>query len=119
MSDIAYTIHLFTKGEGQLKTTQDLFARAAYFLQQGVILYAIIKEFSTDVPSGYLKDDLLKLLEKVPLHCQQLKHKLKQTTVGKTATFNKVCESSLLVSDVFKHFYRKRETFICNKRLMM
>jgi hypothetical protein len=90
MSDIAYAVHLFTKGEGQLKTTQDLFARAAYFLQQGVILYAIIKEFATDVPSGYLKDELMALLEKIPIHCQQLKHKLKQNTIGKTATFTKV-----------------------------
>jgi hypothetical protein len=42
---MAYEIHLFTRGEGSLKTTQDFFVRADSFLQHGVLLYAIIKEF--------------------------------------------------------------------------
>lgn len=87
---MAYSIHLFTKGEGTLKTTQDLFAKATYFLQQGVILYTIIKEFTQNVPNGYLKDELVQLLEKLPIHCQHLRNKLKIVTVGKTQTFNKV-----------------------------
>ena len=89
---MAFSIHLFTKGEGNLKTTQDLFAKAAYFLQQGIILYAIVKEFTHNVPSDVLKDYLIQLLEKLPLSLQQLKNKLKQATTGKTATFNKVCD---------------------------
>ncbi len=87
---MAYEIHLFTRGEGSLKTTQDLFVRADSFLQHGVLLYAIIKEFLGQVPSGYLKDELLQLIEKLPLNFKQLKNRLKQVTVGKTATFNKV-----------------------------
>ena len=90
MSDMAYSIHLFTKGEGSLKTTQDLFVKASSFLQQAVILYAIIKDFTISVPNGSLKEELLVLLEKLPINCQQLKNRLKQVTVGKTATFNKV-----------------------------
>ena len=90
MSDMTYSIHLFTKGEGSLKTTQDLFAKATDFLQQAIILYAIIKEFTNSVPNGHLKDEVLQLLEKLPLNCQQLKNKLKIVTTGKAATFNKV-----------------------------
>ena len=90
MSDMAYEIHLFTRGEGSLKTTQDLFARAQVFLQHGVLLNSIIKEFLAQVPNGFLKDELLQLLEKLPTNFKQLKNKLKQVTIGKTATFNKV-----------------------------
>lgn len=90
MSDMAYSIHLFTRGEGTLKTTQDLFAKAAYFLQQGIILYAIIKDFLLNIPNDDLKSYLTHLLEKLPLNLQQLKNKLKQQTIGKVATFNKV-----------------------------
>ena len=89
MSDMTYSIHLFTKGEGNLKTTQDLFAKATDFLQQGIILYAIIKDFTNSIPNGHLKDEVMQLLEKLPLHCQQLKNKLKMVVNGKTATFNK------------------------------
>lgn len=90
MSDMAYEIHLFTRGEGSLKTTQDLFVRADAFLQHGVLLYSIIKEFINQVPAGYLKDELVQLIEKLPINFKQLKNRLKQVTVGKTATFNKV-----------------------------
>ncbi len=90
MSDMAYEIHLFTRGEGSLKTTQDLFNKAEVFLEYGVLLYNIVKEFLAQVPSGYLKQELLVLIERIPLNFKQLKSKLKQVTVGKKATFNKV-----------------------------
>jgi hypothetical protein len=90
MSEMAYEIHLFTRGEGALKTTQDLFSRADVFLQNGVVLYAIVKEFLYQIPNGYLKNELTQLIEQLPLNFKQLKSKLKQTTIGKTATFNKV-----------------------------
>lgn len=90
MSEMAYEIHLFTRGEGSLKTTQDLFNRAEVFLRHGVLLNGILKEFLVQVPQGYLKDELVHLLERLPYNFKQLKNKLKQVTIGKTATFNKV-----------------------------
>ena len=90
MSEMACEIHLFTRGEGPLKTTKDLFAMAEIFLQHGVLLYGIIKEFLIQVPNGYLKDELGQLLDKLPHYFKQLKNRLKQVTFGKTATFNKV-----------------------------
>jgi len=37
-----------------------------------------------------LKDELVQLIEELPLNFKQLKNRLKQVTVCKTATFNKV-----------------------------
>jgi hypothetical protein len=90
MSDMAYEIHLFTRGEGSLKTTQDLFSKAELFLEYGVILYGIVREFLNQVPHGYLKQELVILVDRIPINFKQLKSKLKQVTIGKKATFNKV-----------------------------
>ena len=90
MSEMAYEIHLFTRGEGSLKTTQDLFGKAQTFLNNSVDLNSHIKDFLIQVPEGYLKEELVQLLEKLPSNFKQLKSRLKQVTVGKTATFNKV-----------------------------
>jgi hypothetical protein len=90
MSEMAYEIHLFTRGEGSLKTTQDLFNKAQQFLNLGVILNSIVRDFLVQVPEGHLKAELVQLLQKLPGNFRQLKSRLKQVTVGKTATFNKV-----------------------------
>lgn len=90
MSEMAYEIHLFTRGQGSLKTTQDLFNRAEIFLQNGVYLYSIVKDFQCQIPNGYLKTELAQLLQQIPLNFKQLKSRLKKDTIGKTATFNKV-----------------------------
>lgn len=87
---MAYEIHLFTRGEGSLKTTQDLFNKAQQFLNLGVILNSIIKDFLVQVPAGHLKEELVQLRDKLPSNFKQLKSRLKQVTVGKAATFNKV-----------------------------
>lgn len=90
MSEMAYEIHLFTRGQGSLRTTQDLFNRAEHFLQNGVLLYGIVKDFLPQIPKGYLKDELYELTEQLPNNFKQLKGRLKMNTSGKTATFNKV-----------------------------
>ena len=90
MSEMAYEIHLFTRGQGPLKTTQDLFNRAEKFLQNGIFLYGTIKCFLSLLPEDYLKDELNELIEKLPDNFNRLKSRLKINTNGKTATFNKV-----------------------------
>ena len=102
MSDMACEIHLFTQGQGPLKTTHDLFARAENFLQHGVLLYSIIKEFLNQVPNGYLKEELIQLLERLPFNFKQLKNRLKQVTIGKSATFNKVNQMKICLKNTFK-----------------
>lgn len=42
------------------------------------------------MPGSPEKNDLQIVLEKIPLHCQQLQVLVKSSTVGKSATFSKV-----------------------------
>uniref|UniRef100_A0A914BVJ3 Alpha-catenin n=1 Tax=Acrobeloides nanus TaxID=290746 RepID=A0A914BVJ3_9BILA len=72
MSSMSYNMYLFTKGDGPLKTTHDLFTQAEFFAEQANKMYRTT------------------FLEKIPLHVQQLQLLVKSPTVGKSATFNKV-----------------------------
>jgi hypothetical protein len=51
MSSMAFSIYLFTRGEGTLRTTQDLFTQAYYFVEEGTRLSASIHEFIHQVNS--------------------------------------------------------------------
>ena len=90
MSSMAYTMYLFTKGEGSLKTTQDLFTQAEFFTEEANRLCRAIREFSNQVPQGLQKVELVSSLDKIPGLIQQLSLTIKNPTAGKTATFNKV-----------------------------
>nr|XP_006818860.1 PREDICTED: alpha-catulin-like [Saccoglossus kowalevskii] len=90
MSSMAYSMYLFTRGEGPLKTTQDLFTQAEYFAEEGNKLYRTVKDFSFQVPEGSHTIELMSSLEKIPTYCQQLHFTTKSPTTGKIATFTKV-----------------------------
>lgn len=51
MSAMAFSMYQFTKGEGALKTTQDLFTQAEYFAEEANRLYKVIRQFSYQVIS--------------------------------------------------------------------
>ncbi|XP_072047455.1 LOW QUALITY PROTEIN: alpha-catulin-like [Amphiura filiformis] len=90
MSSMAYSMYLFTRGEGLLKTTQDLFKQAEYFAEEGNKLYRSVKEFALQVPDCPMLSDLVAHLEQIPTYCQQLNFTTKSPASGKVATFNKV-----------------------------
>ncbi|XP_031355685.1 alpha-catulin [Photinus pyralis] len=90
MSSMAFSMYQFTKGEGSLKTTQDLFTQAEYFAEEANRLYKVIRQFSYQVPGGANKKELLESLDKVPTFVQRLQFTVKDHTVGKAATFTKV-----------------------------
>ncbi|XP_045464586.1 alpha-catulin isoform X2 [Harmonia axyridis] len=90
MSAMAFSMYQFTKGEGELKTTQDLFTQAEYFAEEANRLYKVIRQFSYQVPGGANKKELLENLDKVPTFVQRLQFTVKDHTVGKAATFTKV-----------------------------
>ncbi|XP_064072355.1 alpha-catulin isoform X1 [Vanessa tameamea] len=90
MSSMAFAMYQFTKGEGRLNTTQDLFTQAEYFAEEANRLYKIIRQFSYQVPAGTIKKELLEHLDKVPTYVQQLQFTVKEPTVGRAATFSKV-----------------------------
>ncbi|XP_037031789.1 alpha-catulin isoform X3 [Bradysia coprophila] len=90
MSSMAFSMYQFTKGEGTLRTTQDLFTQAEYFAEEANRLYKVVRQFSYQVPAGDSKKDLLDHLDKVPTYVQTLQFTVKEPTVGKAATFLKV-----------------------------
>ena len=49
MSSMAFSMYLFTRDEGTLRTTQDLFTQAYYFVEEGMRLSATIHEFANQV----------------------------------------------------------------------
>ncbi|KAJ1364328.1 Vinculin [Parelaphostrongylus tenuis] len=90
MSSMAYNMYLFTRGDGPLKTTHDLFTQAEFFAEQANKMYKTVREFSYEVPASAEKSELSTILERIPAHCQQLQVLVKSPTVGKSATFGKV-----------------------------
>jgi hypothetical protein len=51
MSSMAFSMYQFTRGEGALKTTQDLFTQAEYFAEEANRLYKVVRQFSYQVPA--------------------------------------------------------------------
>lgn len=49
MSSMAFSMYEFTKGEGTLRTTQDLFTQAEYFAEEANRLYKVVRQFSYQV----------------------------------------------------------------------
>ncbi|CAG2107471.1 unnamed protein product [Medioppia subpectinata] len=90
MAAMAASMFQFTRGEGELKTTQDLFTQAEFFADEANKLYKIVRHFTYQIPSGPHKKELLDNLDKVPASVQQLQFAVKIVTVGKAATFTKV-----------------------------
>nr|XP_060630618.1 alpha-catulin [Anolis sagrei ordinatus] len=89
LSSMAYSMYLFTRGEGLLKTTQDLFQQAEAFATEGLKLASTLLSFSNQ-----LEDDdkplLLQEIDKMVPAYQQLQVTAKTPVQGKTATFTKV-----------------------------
>ncbi|KAJ6218287.1 hypothetical protein RDWZM_009444, partial [Blomia tropicalis] len=90
MSAMAMAMFQFTRGEGELKTTQDLFTQAEFFADEANKLYKIVRHFTYQIPAGAAKKELLDCIDQVPTYVQQLQFGVKNVTVGKTATFTKV-----------------------------
>jgi len=90
MSSMAFSMYQFTRGEGTLKTTQDLFTQAEYFAEEANRLYKVVRQFCYQVPAGTLKKELLDHVDQIPTYVQQLQFTVKNPTVGKAATFTKV-----------------------------
>ncbi|KAL7829522.1 hypothetical protein AOLI_G00304070 [Acnodon oligacanthus] len=89
MSSVAYSMYLFTRGEGLLKTTLDLFHQAEVLSEQGLQLCSFLQSFSTQLVDEE-KMLLLSEMEKLAVSCQQLQVCAKTPVQGKSATFQKV-----------------------------
>ncbi|CAJ1083986.1 alpha-catulin [Xyrichtys novacula] len=93
LASMAYNMHLFTRGEGLLKTTLDLFHQAEVLSEEGLQLCSSLRTFSTQLVDEE-KSAVMTEMEKLVALCQQLQMGAKTPVQGKTATFQKV-ESSI------------------------
>ncbi|NXD16788.1 CTNL1 protein, partial [Nothocercus nigrocapillus] len=89
MSSMAYSMYLFTRGEGLLKTTQDLFHQAEIFAAEGTKLASAFHGFSDQLHDDGKPLLLLESEKLIPM-CQQLQITAKTSVQGKSATFTKV-----------------------------
>ncbi|KAM7175623.1 alpha-catulin isoform 2-T2 [Macrochelys suwanniensis] len=89
ISSMAHSMYLFTRGEGLLKTTQDLFHQAEVFATEGIKLASVLTAFSNQL-EDFDKPLLLLEIDKLIPVCQQLQITAKTTVQGKSATFTKV-----------------------------
>uniref|UniRef100_A0A7M4G073 Alpha-catulin n=1 Tax=Crocodylus porosus TaxID=8502 RepID=A0A7M4G073_CROPO len=89
MSSMAYSMYLFTRGEGLLKTTQDLFHQAEIFATEATKLVSTLHAFSNQLEDDDKPLLLLEIDRLIPV-CQQLQITAKTTVQGKNATFIKV-----------------------------
>uniref|UniRef100_A0A8D3DQ24 Alpha-catulin n=1 Tax=Scophthalmus maximus TaxID=52904 RepID=A0A8D3DQ24_SCOMX len=88
LASMAYNMYLFTRGEGLLKTTLDLFHQAEV-CASGLQLCSALRTFSTQLVDEE-KSVVMTELEKLVALCQQLQMGAKTPVQGKTATFQKV-----------------------------
>ena len=49
MSGMAFSMYQFTQGEGDLKTTQDLFTQAELFADEANMFYKVVRHFTYQV----------------------------------------------------------------------
>nr|XP_048695417.1 alpha-catulin isoform X4 [Caretta caretta] len=89
ISSMAHSMYLFTRGEGLLKTTQDLFHQAEVFATEGIKLASVLTAFSDQLEDDDTPLLLLEIDKLIPV-CQQLQITAKTTVQGKNATFTKV-----------------------------
>ncbi|KAM4630882.1 alpha-catulin [Polymixia lowei] len=96
MASMAYNMYLFTRGEGLLKTTLDLFHQAEVLSEEGLQLCSSLRIFSTQLLDEE-KAPVMAEMEKLVALCQQLQLGAKTPVQGKTATFQKV-DSSIQIT---------------------
>ncbi|KAJ8334156.1 hypothetical protein SKAU_G00397950 [Synaphobranchus kaupii] len=89
MSSMAYSMYLFTRGEGLLKTTLDLFHQAEVFSEEGCQLSSSLQAFSSQLGDDE-KAVVVAETEKLVTLCQQLQLTGRTAVQGKSSTFQKV-----------------------------
>lgn len=92
LASMAYNMYLFTRGEGLLKTTLDLFHQAEVLSEEGLQLCSSLRTFSTQLVDEE-KSVVMTEMDKLVTLCQQLQMGAKTPVQGKTATFQKVDSS--------------------------
>ncbi|KAM9738391.1 alpha-catulin isoform 2-T2 [Menidia menidia] len=112
LASMAHSMYLFTRGEGLLKTTLDLFHQAEVLSEEGLQLCSSLRTFSAQLVDEE-KCAVMTEMEKLVALCQQLQMGAKTPVQGKTATFQKV-DSSIQTSKSIMTVVRSLLP-LCNK----
>uniref|UniRef100_A0A8C2J283 Alpha-catulin n=1 Tax=Cyprinus carpio TaxID=7962 RepID=A0A8C2J283_CYPCA len=110
ISSMAYSMYLFTRGEGLLKTTLDLFHQAEVRQRSFSLIGFLIESLQGAIKSNLLDEDRILILsetEKLSAACQQLQVCAKTPVQGKSAIFQKV-------SDMFVLNFKSLEQHMAN-----
>uniref|UniRef100_A0A6I8P565 Alpha-catulin n=2 Tax=Ornithorhynchus anatinus TaxID=9258 RepID=A0A6I8P565_ORNAN len=99
LSNMAYSMYLFSRGEGLLKSTQDLINQAEVFASEGLKLASSLHALSNQLEDDGKPFLLLEVNKLVPT-CQQLQLIAKAPVQGKTTSFTKVEKCFLNTKDL-------------------
>ncbi|GIY08888.1 hypothetical protein CEXT_555541 [Caerostris extrusa] len=69
MSQMAFSMYQFTRGEGDLKTTQDLFTQAEFLLKKPINCISLSVNFHIWYLVANTKMNFWRILIKVPTFC--------------------------------------------------
>lgn len=84
MSAAAFSVYLFTRGEGPLRTTNELFEHAAQLASDGETLANEVRNLTV------VRGEIVVRIERLEGACCKLQTALCTPSCGKAATFNKV-----------------------------
>lgn len=94
MSSMAFSMYQFTKGEGTLRTTQDLFTQAEYFAEEANRLYKVVREFSYQVKLFYFNCVVMYILNIYNRNIQGPRWRLQKRPTRSLGQSADVCANS-------------------------
>ncbi|XP_058967911.2 alpha-catulin-like [Pocillopora verrucosa] len=102
MSEMVSEMYLFTRGEGSLKTTEDLFEASQNFADAGKALHRVARKYASKAEENPMKKELLRYVDKIPAYCHQLLFTSRSLAVGQSACCRKVWGVMHLTKNVIK-----------------
>jgi len=102
MSEMVSEMYLFTRGEGSLQTTEDLFEASQNFADAGKALYRVARKYASKAEENPMKKELLRYVDKIPAYCHQLMFTSRSLAVGQSACCRKVWGVMHLTKNIIK-----------------
>lgn len=102
MSEMVSEMYLFTRGEGALQTTEELFEASQNFADAGKALYRVARKYASKAEESPMKKELLRYVDKIPAYCHQLLFTSRSLAIGQAACCRKVWGVMHLTKNIIK-----------------
>lgn len=102
MSEMVSEMYLFTRGEGALQTTEELFEASQNFVDAGKALYRVARKYASKAEESPMKKELLRYVDKIPAYCHQLLFTSRSLAIGQAACCRKVWGVMHLTKNIIK-----------------